>query len=255
MRRFSYPLLLSGKLLALAVIFVGGGFLATIVLPISLLFPGERRDRAQYLIHVTFRSYLHALQFFRLIRMEVDGVEKLSECGGRIVISNHPSILDVVILMAFIPKAQCIVKHELWNHPFLGALMQRANYIRNDLEPELLVARCQESLNEGRCLIIFPEGTRTPPGAMPCFHRGFANIATLTKAPIQLVFITCTPPFLFKGDPWWRVPPQIPLFRVVAADCLDADSYFLYGQRSVAARKLVESLEDYYANHMRKERS
>jgi 1-acyl-sn-glycerol-3-phosphate acyltransferase len=251
MRWIRYPWLLFGKICALAFIFVGGGLLATTILPILTLFPGRQQERTQFLIHISFRFYLRMLRFFRMIRLEVDGAEKLAGCIGKMVISNHPSLLDVVILMALIPKIQCIVKHELWNHRLLGGLMRRAGYIRNDLDPEKLVANCKASLGEGRCLIIFPEGTRTLPGNLPRFQRGFADIATLTGTPIQLVFITCSPPFLFKGEPWWRVPPQKPFFRVFIGECLDANSYLLYGQRGIAARKLVESLELYYEQQIR----
>jgi len=246
-----YPWLLLGKLVALAFIFIGGGVLAVMVLPSLALMPGNRRERTQLYVHKSFRLYLRALQFFGLIRLQVIGPEKLRESGGKMIIANHPSLLDVVILMALIPQVQCIVKHELWRHRFLGILMRQAGYIRNDLDPEKLVAACKASLDEGRCLIIFPEGTRTPPGTLPRFQRGFANIATLTKAPIQLVFIACTPPFLFKGEPWWHYPSQRPFFQIVVGECLDAQAYSLYDQRSIAARKLVESLELYYENQIR----
>jgi len=251
MRWIRYPWLLFGKLAALAFIFIGGGVLAVMVLPSLIFIPGNQRERTQLLVHRSFRIYLKALQFFRLIRLEIVHAEKLSGGDGKMVVANHPSLLDVVILMALIPRVQCIIKHELWQHRFLGILMRQAGYIRNDLDPEALVASCKMALDEGRRLIIFPEGTRTKPGALPRFHRGFANVATLTGTPIQPVYITCDPPYLFKGEPWWHVPPRKPLFRAVVGECLDASSYLLYGQRSIAARKLVESLELYYAAQMR----
>ena len=129
--------------------------------------------------------------------------------------------------------------------------MRKAGFIRNDLDPELLIAECKKSLECGKSLIIFPEGTRTPLGCLPHFQRGFANIATLTSAPIQLVLITCTPPFLYKGAPWWHAPSRPSLFKVEIGESLDAGSYLLYGERSIAARKLVESLELYYAKQLR----
>jgi len=251
MRLLSYLWLLIGKCAALAFIFAGGGLLAAFILPLVTLWPGTALEHAHFLIRTSFRLYLLILQSLRLIHLEINGKEKLEHCGGKMIIANHPSLLDVVILVALLPKVQCIVKHELWDHWLLGGLMHRAGYIRNDLNPEILMANCKKSLENGECLIIFPEGTRTPPGSMPRFQRGFANIATLTSAPIQLVLITCTPPFLYKGEPWWHVPQKPALFRVDIGDSLDAGSYLLYGERSIAARKLVESLELYYAKHLR----
>lgn len=240
MRWLKYPWLLLGKLVALALIFVGGGVLAVMVLLSLVFMPGNRRERTQFLVHKSFRLYLWALQFLGLIRLQITAPEKLLKSSGKMIIANHPSLLDVVILMALIPRVQCIVKHELWRHRFLGILMRQAGYIRNDLDPEELVTACRASLDDGLCLIIFPEGTRTPPGTLPHFQRGFANIATLTKAPIQLVFIACTPPFLFKGEPWWHYPSQKPFFQIVVGECLDANAYSLYDQRSQVHHQLCE---------------
>ncbi len=249
-RRLDYTWRLVATGGAFAFIFFGGGLLAVTVLPLLALFPRYRRERAQLLIHLAFRFYVEALQRLGLIRLQVDGAEKLNQCGGRLVVANHPSLLDVVMLMAMVPRAQCIVKHELWAHPLLGPLMRRAGYIRNDLEAEELIAACQAALAAGNILIVFPEGTRSRPGKPPRFRRGFANLATLTGAPIQLVVITCDPPTLVKGEPWWRIPSRPPLFRLMIGECLDADRYLKYSYRSVAARRLVQSLEQYYAEKL-----
>lgn len=235
---------------AFAFIFFGGGVLAVTLLPLLALLPGRRCQRAQLVIHDLFRFYIWMLRHLGLLDLETEGLERLAVPGGRLVVANHPSLLDVVMLMAIIPKAQCIVKHELWDHRFLGPLVRRAGYIRNDLEPEMLVAACRKELDQGSSLIIFPEGTRTIPGTSPRLLRGFANLATLTGAPIQLVVITCCPPTLVKGEPWWRIPPFKPLFRLVVAELLDADSYLQEQHRSVAARKLVRFVETYFAEKL-----
>ncbi|MDR3439078.1 lysophospholipid acyltransferase family protein [Telmatospirillum sp.] len=250
MHRIDYWWRLAGTGVAFAFIFFGGGVLAVTLLPLLALVPGAHRHRTQFVIHLFFRGYLRALQCLRIIRIDVEGIAKLATPGGRLVVANHPSLLDVVMLMALIPRAQCIVKHELWNHRFLGHLMRRAGYIRNDLNADDLIAACQASLQAGDSLIIFPEGTRSRPGHPPQFHRGFANLATLTGVPIQLVVITCTPPTLIKGEPWWRIPSERPIFRLVIDECLDADQYMRYRYRSLAARNLTRSLETYYAEKL-----
>jgi len=235
---------------AFAFIFFGGGLLAAAVLPLLLVMKNRQRERVQLLSHTMFRFYLLCLPRLGLLTLEFQDIERLRQPGGRLIVANHPSLLDVVMLMALIPNAQCIVKNQLWNHRLLGPLMRRAGYIRNDLEPEALLAACQESLAKGQSLIIFPEGTRSEPGQAPKFRRGFANLATLTEASIQLVLITCDPPTLIKGEPWWRIPPSKPIIRLSVGECLDAQSYLGYPHRSLAARKLVQFLERYYAEKL-----
>jgi 1-acyl-sn-glycerol-3-phosphate acyltransferase len=253
LKRFNYFWRLAGTGLAFAFLFGGGALLALTAFPIVHMVtpPGSlRRERNQFLIYILFRLYVSMLQVLRLIDLEVRGEEKLHDGTGRLIVANHPSLLDVVLLMSQVRRAQCIVKKELWESPYLGRLVRNAGYIRNDLELEPMLTACRTALSEGNGLIIFPEGTRSVPGKPMHLHRGFANIATLLQARIQLVTITCEPRTLVKGVNWWIIPPRRPLFRVEVGECLDAaggpgDQY-----RSIAVRKLVRRVEDYYSERL-----
>jgi len=244
---------LAGTGLAFAMIFGGGAVGAITILPLiaAMRLSGRGGTReAQYAIHWYFRFYIWLLQFLGVIAVDVQGQKELSRIHGTLVVANHPTLLDVVLLMAQMPRAQCIVKHELWNSRYLGGVMRVAGYIPNNLEPAALVEACRRSIELGDNLIIFPEGTRTKPGERPRFQRGFANIALLTAAPIKLVTITCTPLTLTKGEPWWRIPPRRPHFRVQVGDSLDTQELLRRQERSLAARALVRHLETYYGERL-----
>ncbi len=236
--------------LAFLCIFFGGGVLALVLQPMLALFPGNRRDRTQRAIHRLFGIYLKGLQLGGLLRLKVDGIEKLSEAQGCMVVANHPSLLDVVILMSLIPRAQCIVKHQLWDHRFLGPLMRQAGYISNALPAEQMIAACSASLEAGESLIVFPEGTRSQPGQKLALQRGFAHLATMTSARILPVVITCDPPTLVKGERWWQIPPYPPLFRLVVGERLETDSFMQNTNRSLAARHLVSHLGLYFEERL-----
>lgn len=238
---------------AFAFLFGGGAILAPTAFPLVALTcpPGEtRRRRCQRVVHLMFRFYIRMLRILRVIDLEVEGTERLRDGRGKLVVANHPSLLDVVLLMALMPHAQCIVKKELWESRWLGGMVRGAGYIRNDLEPEALLEACRTALESGDGIIIFPEGTRTVPGEPVRFRRGFANVATLLEAEIQLVTIACTPPTLIKGEKWWMIPSRRPIFRVMVGDRLDVKGMLGYQYRSLAARKLVRSLEDYFAERL-----
>ncbi|WP_372395047.1 lysophospholipid acyltransferase family protein [Azospirillum sp. HJ39] len=235
--------------LAFAALFGGGAVLALTVFPlVTLLTPSgaKRRERNQWLVHWLFRGYVWTLTRLRVIEVTVRGADRLRAAGGRMIVANHPTLLDVVLLMGLVPRSQCIVKGALWNSPYLGRVVRGTGYIRNDLEPEALLEACRDSIARGDSLIIFPEGTRTIPGEPPRFRRGFANIATMLETEIQLVVITCRPLTLVKGEPWWKVPYRRPRFHVEVGDRLDAREWLGYEYRSLAARKLVRQLEEYY---------
>lgn len=235
--------------LAFAALFGGGAVLALTVFPlVNILTPvgPKRRERNQRLVHWLFRGYVWTLERLGVIEVTVDGADRLRTAGGTMIVANHPTLLDVVLLMRLVPRSQCIVKGALWDSPYLGCLVRGTGYIRNDLEPESLLEACRESLARGDSLIIFPEGTRTTPGEPPRFRRGFANIATMLEADIQLVTLTCTPLTLVKGESWWIIPSCRPRFHVQVGERLDARQWMGYEYRSLAARKLVRQLEEYY---------
>ncbi len=240
---------LAGTGLAFAAFSIGGLCIAVVGFPLIDLFtrdPLKRRERYQSLIRFAFKVFLWCLRGMRILDFDAVGVEDLKNAKGVMLVANHPTLLDVVFLMALTPKAQCIVKSALFSNPFLGRVVGGAGYIRNDLEPEAFVAACKAALDEGRNLVVFPEGTRTKPNQRVRFQRGFAHIATLLRADIRYVLITCVPATLAKGDPWWAIPERRPHFRISSGGLLHGETWSVHEHRSIAARTLVRSLEGYY---------
>lgn len=244
---------LAATAVALPLLFGGGAVLGGVVFPLVQVITPDgplRRERNQNLVHILFRFFIWLLQVLRLIDFEIDGQDKLRDGTARIIVANHPSLLDVVLLMSLVRRAQCVVKHELWDSRYLGRVVRGAGYIRNDADQAALLEACQVALAEGNHLIIFPEGTRTVPGEPMRFRRGFANIATLLEVEIQPVTISCAPATLLKGQKWWVIPERRPVFRIKIGDRLDVSAWLGCEHRSLAARKLVRYLETYYAGSL-----
>ena len=238
--------------IAFAALGVGGLVLAWTVIPAATIFERDKYKRnrtAQAIIRQSFRLYLWCLQTVGIIRLEVSGADQFRDCHGKLVVANHPTLLDIVILMALLPDAKCVGKEQLWRNPMLRFVVSAAGYIRNDHEPEVFLAKCRETLAAGFNLIIFPEGTRTVPGRPLHFQRGFAHIALASGVDLLPIVITCEPVFLVKGDPFYKVPLTRPRFRIEAGRTLLPRSYSLSeaGSRSLDARALVSQIEaDYY---------
>lgn len=234
--------------------FFGGGLLLTLTvfpaIAVVVSSPDSRIRATQLVIHRTFQFFLAMLETLGILSIDVAGGERLRDGKGRLIIANHPTLLDIVLLMALLPQVQCIVKGELWRHRYLGGVVRWAGYIRNDLEPEALIGACKSAISEGRSVIVFPEGTRSRPGERLQFRRGFANIALLAGAETQLVVIDCEPVMLCKGDPWWRIPPHKSNFRITIGERIEPISLEPNQYRSIAARRLARRLENYYTEQL-----
>src|SRR6185436_20227364 len=90
-------------------------------------------------------------------------------------------------------------------NPFLRGVVRRAGYLSND-HGDAIVAECVARLRDGRSVIVFPEGTRSPSTGLGAFQRGAAHIALTRGCPLLPVVITCRPPTLGKGARWHDVP-------------------------------------------------
>jgi 1-acyl-sn-glycerol-3-phosphate acyltransferase len=240
---------------AFAALGAGGFVLAMTVIPSVTLFvrdPRIRNRRAQVIVRNSFRIYIAMLRVLGVLKLEVIGGEKLSACRGKLIVANHPTLIDIVLLMALLPDATCVVKSQLFRNPLLRPLVQAAGYIRNDYEPELLIELCRQTLATGNNLIIFPEGTRSVPGKPLHFQRGFAHIATLTGVTLQPVTITCEPITLVKGEPYYKIPDSPPRFRIEVADEIDTKRFLGLTSESRArgARRLVTYLESDYGRRL-----
>ena len=241
--------------MAFATLGVGGFLLAMTVIQIVTLFvsdPRIRHRRAQLIIRESFRIYIAMLRTLGVLKLEVVGGEKLSACRGRLIVANHPTLIDIVLLLALLPDATCVVKAQLFRNPLLRALVESAGYISNDHEPEELMELCRKTLESGNNLVMFPEGTRSVPGKPLHFQRGFAHIATLTGANLQPVTITCEPITLVKGEPYYKIPDSPPRFRIEVADEIDTKRFLDLASESRArgARKLVSYLEADYGRRL-----
>jgi 1-acyl-sn-glycerol-3-phosphate acyltransferase len=233
-----------------AVFFGGGALAALTIFPLLGLLtsdPSKRHRRTRQVIRRLFQSYLLMLKMLRVLEIDISGTNALRSIKGHVVVANHPTLLDVVLLMALIPRVQCIVKHQLWTSRYLGGVVRQAGFIRNDLLPDELLSACRTAMHEGANLIIFPQGTRSSPSEPFRFHRGVANIALQAGADIQTVAIKCVPLFLTKSDKWWRVPSCRPHFSVTVGDILSIRNITEGLSRPLAARAVVRRLETYYA--------
>lgn len=181
----------------------------------------ERTERFfQRLIHRHFVFFHWWCEFARLVYVRYHGFERLPP-GGFVLAANHPALIDITCLLARVPEAVCIFKPAIRRNPVLGAAARRAGYLASDGGHEL-VRRAAEVVAAGRTLVVFPEGTRTPPGeSLLPLKPGFVLIARRAHAPIQLVRISTDSDVLTKGRAWWRLP-RFPAHVEVAAGPLIA---------------------------------
>lgn len=230
----------------------GGALLSAVVFPPMYLLArdAQRRHRwAQWVIHKFFGLMVAVLRHSGTMRLEVSGAERLQDAGHALVLANHPTILDIVVLLSLMPRANCIVKSDFWRNPFIGGVVRTAGYINNST-PERLIDDCVEALEDGYPLVVFPEGTRSRPDRPLKFLRGAAHIALKSDKPIVPVLLHCDPPTLMKGSRWYEIPPRPFRLRVVVREPLPAAALADGRAPEISARRLTTALEYYFQQEL-----
>jgi 1-acyl-sn-glycerol-3-phosphate acyltransferase len=226
----------------------GGLLLRLLVFPllrVSVRGPHRRAIAARWVIHHLFRAFVALMCRLGVISFEVRGLHKLQR-SGLLIVANHPTLIDVVFLVSFISRANCIVKAALAHNPFTRGPVRAAGFVCNDSGPAM-VDDCIASVRAGDNLIVFPEGTRTPRNAKPRLQRGAANVALRGHLAITPVRVRVTPPMLGKGDKWYRVPPRRAHFVFEVGDDIDARRFVQPGESdALAARRLTAHLTDHF---------
>lgn len=139
------------------------------------------------------------------IRVVVRGRERLPE-GAAIVMANHVSNLDPPVLIPLMPPRMVIyLKASLMRIPVLGYAMRLAGFIPvlRDGTVEGAKASSAEALRaleQQRCVVVFPEGTRSRDGALLPFKKGPFFLAMESGAPVMPVSIAGTAALLPKGS-------------------------------------------------------
>jgi 1-acyl-sn-glycerol-3-phosphate acyltransferase len=223
-----------------------GGIFVFPALNVVIHEPQRRKLLARKLIRLAFSAIVRSMSAFGVFHYETTGLHRL-ERRGLLILANHPTLIDIVFLMAFVPQANCIVKAKLWRNPFTRATVRAAGYIRNDDDGARVIDDCVASLREGGNLIIFPEGTRTTADGSINLKRGASHIAVRAKRAVTPVLIRCAPPMLVKGNRWWLLPNRSSRFSIDVKEDLDIRP-FIAGADSetLAARRLTTHLQTYF---------
>jgi 1-acyl-sn-glycerol-3-phosphate acyltransferase len=212
------------RVLALPVavgIFLAGALVVRIlVLPLLVLFSGSAEARAlgvRTVVQVLLRLYVRLLEAAGFITVHFHGMPGKVP-PGTVLVANHPSLLDAILVMSYVPEVVCVAKRSLVRAPVIGAIAKAAGFLSND-DIEGILRESEGVLKSGGRLLIFPEGTRsTPAGELRPFNPVGAGVAVRAGAPLLPVLITSKPACLYKGQPLHEILGQRFEFSVTLCD-------------------------------------
>lgn len=162
-----------------------------LVIPWLISLPFDPTRRFTHWYAYTWANHFLTLAPFWHVRVE--NRELLPDRSAAVLVANHQSSADIMMLFTLRKPFRWVSKASLFNVPFLGWTMRMAGYVpirrgstssRNEM-----MQRCRELLDQNVPVAIFPEGTRSTEAKMRPFKRGAFVLATEAKVPVIPIVI------------------------------------------------------------------
>ena len=157
-----------------------------------LAFPFLNPENRYRFIGLWNKVVIQVLKHLCGIHFEIRGMENIQAVLDQpvVILSKHQSAYETIAYIALLPKQLCFVfKRELLWIPFFGwalALLKMIHINRASKETAALSVASQgrKRLSEGKWILMFPEGTRTPVGSHKPYRKGGARLASATGATV-----------------------------------------------------------------------
>jgi 1-acyl-sn-glycerol-3-phosphate acyltransferase len=151
------------------------------LLPLLLLPPGAVLTAA----HIWARLTLFGLRWIAGTELELRG--ELAD-PRVLVASKHFSMWETVAFLCLLPRPAIVIKQSLLKIPLYGWYCRKMRMIAIDRSAgakaiRIMAAEAKRALDEGRPIVIFPEGTRKQPGDAPDYKPGVAALYALLGVP------------------------------------------------------------------------
>lgn len=177
-------------------------------------------------------------------RVQIEGREKIDRNTAYVMVANHQSLLDILVLFRLFVHFKWVSKIENFRVIVIGWNMALNRYIklrRGDRDSaEKMMQDCEQTIAGGSSIMMFPEGTRSPDGRLRDFKHGAFTLALRSKAPILPIIVEGTSRALPKRGYVLQGRHQIRV-RV-----LDAIPYASFANHTVEA--LTKAVRDHFAS-------
>lgn len=174
--------------------------------------PFDPNGRVQHLFSCFWAQiYFYCNPFWRL---RVEGRERLPWKGPAVLVANHQSLGDILVLFGLYRPYKWVSKKSVFKMPFIGWNMMLNRYVGLERGKKESIAKmmsdCERWLDRGVPVMLFPEGTRSEDGAVLPFKDGAFRLAVSKSCPVYPIVVTGTA----------RTLPKHGLLLDTRADCV-----------------------------------
>ena len=218
----------------------------------AFCFFKNREQAFQYLDHLFFKGFLWLLRVLApRQKWEID--QEIRNIHGAIIVCNHLSYLDPLILISLLPRQKTIVKTKFFHAPAFGWLIKNSGYLpasTKGVHAQRMIKHVEAMggfLENGGNLFVFPEGTRNPDGVLGKFHKGVFKIGRMHRCPIYVLSLCNTDKLFTPGKFFFntRVFNTISMKRLGCIKPAASQELMTATVLEREVREIFEKAEDY----------
>lgn len=203
---------------SLFLLFFLGCLFLRVLIAFMYLLPVRKAHKQAFvcrLIQLTCKSILAIATFVKKEHINASG-ETFRKPA--IIIANHQSFIDILVMLSLSSKMVMVTNHWVWNSPFFGAVIRYVDFYYVGNGYEQVVESMRKKVEEGYSIVIFPEGTRTYNGVMKRFHKGAFYLAEALQLDILPIILYGNGKIIAKAQPFnirkgillAKIMPRIP---------------------------------------------
>ncbi len=201
-RKRRLPVIFSDLVLTIIVfsIFVAGCLFMNILLPLILLLPLSKGTK-RLLLHRGMQFWCKVPVYAMVhIKKQIIHAENEDFSKPAVIISNHQSHIDLLLLLMLHPKLIVLTTKWVWNNPIYALVIRYLDYYPVMEGYGDLTDKLKSKMDAGYSIIVFPEGSRSADSSITRFHKGAFLMAHQLKADLLPIFIHGAGDCMNKGE-------------------------------------------------------
>lgn len=230
-------------LLSFVIFGIGAIFLNFIIFPMANFFLKDKQLLYFYsdIIHNTWKWFVRILIFFKIIKLNITDLDNIKQIKQKIIVATHPSFIDILILIALIPRTTCIVKYSLSKNPILFNLVNSI-FIMEDESLEKLKEHTKKMIDNGFNVVIFPMGIRHRRNEFPKIKKGAATIAMNANSNIVVLKYYTDFDFLFISQPVYEAGEKAVTYDLSYVGEIDVKSMLQNSENEIVIKKNITKM-------------
>jgi len=205
------------------------------------IFPFLRNKLNEYkILKKSWQIFIFMLESTGILKLNIKDKNLIENLKGSIIVSTHPSFVDVIILMSILPCSTCFVAEKLTKNPFLKGIVNEL-FIPEGQSSAKWVNDAITALNNGLNVVIFPMGIRHKKNETPRIKRGTALLALESKIDIIALKLENDFDFLQIHQPFYKAGIKTVQYNLGYIDKIDTATFITKYQDEVSIKTAITS--------------